>query len=297
MIKKGFLIAAGVLCFVLAGYLIYRIARPSGEYGPELTPLRMRLAEDLVPQAVKDFRGQLPPEFFEVVLLQFQGHRNAVDIRKMVEEQIRRDKALHMNTMEEVAEKAEDAEGMLDKVKGFTKGLAEKVGIGVPEPGDEVKKAAKEAGIDGYVGAEVFFQEGSPDEEFLRITLYANDVEGKEIRRKDYEASLDKSIFDLTYYRVKVRELGVGWKLLIWIVFTLALPVATFFIPAKAIKSESNGAVLAALVGYTALDGLVALALLGFSIGGFFSFLFLLCALGLGGFYNWGMFTEIRDFV
>jgi hypothetical protein len=62
-------------------------------------------------------------------------------------------------------------------------------------------------------------------------------------------------------------------------------------------KTDSNGAILSALVGYTVVDGIVAMALMGFAIAGFFTFLILLFALALAGFYNYGIFTEIKDFV
>ncbi|MHC5035708.1 MAG: hypothetical protein ACYTHM_00195 [Planctomycetota bacterium] len=297
MIKKGFLIAAGILCLVLAGYLIYRMVRPSDDYGPELPPVRMRLAETVVPRAVGSMRSQLPPDFFHAVLLHFEGHRNAHDIRKMVEDQIVDQKKLRLHDFEEIVREEEESEGWLAKGKSILSNVAASLGLEKPTPDSKMKKVMNAAGVQGFVGGKVDFTEDSPKEERLALTLYATDAEGKRIWSETYEESIRKSLLDMEYYRIKLDEIGVGWKLLMWLVFTLALPVLTFFIPVKVMKSESNGAILAALVGYTVLDGVVVLALMGFMIGGFFSFLVLLIALTLSAVYNYGIFTEIKDFM
>lgn len=297
MVKKGFLIAAGALCFVAAGYLFFLMVRAPKDYGPELPPVRMRLAEKLVPAAVGDMRGKLPPTFFRAVLLQFEGHRNAHDVRKMAEDRIVGGKILRLRSFEEIADEAEAPEGFLDKAKDFAETVAGKLGLDVPSPDDKVKEAVKKAGVDGFVGAHVEFLEDSPREERLDITFYATNVDGREVFRERYTRIIAKSVFDLEYYRLSLAEMGLGWRLLIWIVITLCLPVVTWFVPVRVMKKESNGAILGALAAYTALDGVAALALMGFAVTGFLSFLALVLALGLGGVYNYGMFTEIRDFM
>ncbi|MHC4777870.1 MAG: hypothetical protein ACYTFG_04745 [Planctomycetota bacterium] len=298
MVKRGFLIAAGVLCFVLAGYIVWIMFSPSEEYGPELPPVRMRLAEKIVPRALGDMRGKLPPTYFRAVLLQFEGHRNAHDVRKMVEDEVVKGKILNLKDLEEVAEDKDASEGWLEKAKAYaTKLIGESVGIDPPTPDEKIRETVKAAGMDGFVWGKVHFVEDSASEERLELTLFATDVTGKKVFESEYSEAMNKSLFDLEYYRIKLSEMGMGWKLLIWLVFTLGLPVVTFFVPAKVLKLDSNGAVLAALVGYTVVDGLVAIALMGFAVSGILSFFVLLVSLVLAGVYNYGIFTEIKDFV
>ncbi|MHC4599621.1 MAG: hypothetical protein ACYS47_11500 [Planctomycetota bacterium] len=298
MVRKGFLIAAGVLCFVLAAYLVYRMFSGPKEYGPKLSPIQMRLTENLVPDALGDMRTRLPKEYFRAVLLPFGGDNTAHHVRKIVKSEIVREKHLFLQDLEEVTEEEEDSEGWTKKVTNYVKKLiGESVGSEVLKKEEKIHKAAKAAKMHGLVTGDVDFNRELAGEARLDLTLVATDAEGKQVFKKTYTERMRKSLFDLEYYRIKVGEMGVGWKLLIWVVLTLGLPVVTFFIPAKAMKSDSNGAILAALVGYTVADGIAAMALMGFAISGFFSFLILLVALVLAGIYNYGIFTEIKDFV
>jgi hypothetical protein len=170
------------------------------------------------------------------------------------------------------------------------------MGIAAPkDPGDEVKEALRSAKIDGFVGGKVDFLESSASEERLELTLYATDVDGKEVFRETYKETIAKSLLDLEYYRIQLGEIGIFWRLLFWIVFTLALPVTTYFLPVKAMKTESNGVIFGALAGYTAADILAALAVLGFAVTGVLSFFALVVGAVLAAIYNYGMFTEIRD--
>ncbi|MCU0723254.1 MAG: hypothetical protein MUC63_06520 [Planctomycetes bacterium] len=296
MIRKGLMIAAGALCLAGAAFLVYLIVRPSGERGPELPPVRMRLARRLAPEAVRDMRGKLPPTFGAAVLLQFQGHRNALDLRKIVREEIEGSGALQLKELDQVVAARESSKGLEDRAREWAEGLlASALGKPAPKADVRVTEALRAAKLDGYVGALVSFLEDSPDAEKLDLTLYALDPEGREVFRKAYTAQIRKSFLDLEYYRLSVAQVSWVWRLLLWAVAVVALPVVTFFAPRAAIRSQVNGWILAALAAYTVLDGVAALALMGFAIPGAFSLLVLLLALGLGGFYNWAIFTEIKD--
>jgi hypothetical protein len=296
MVRKAFLIAAGVLCLAVAAFLVFLMFRPSGEKGPELPPVRMRLAKRLVPEAVRDMRGKLPPTFAGAVLLQFQGHRQALDVRKLVRQEIEGSGALRLGEIEQVVAARESSKGLEDRARDYVNGLlASALGKEPPRPDERVSEALRAAKLDGYVGAVVSFLEDSHEAERLDLTLYALDADGREVFRKAYLSEIRKSVFDLEYYRLSLAGLGTFWRLIAWVLVVLVVPVITFFAPRAAIRSESNGRILAALAIYTAFDGLAALALLGFEISGFFSFLALVLSLGLGGFYNWAIFTEIKD--
>jgi hypothetical protein len=296
MIRKGFLIAAGVLCLAGAGFLVYLMARSPRESGPELPPVRMRLAKRLVPEAVRELRAKLPPTFAGAVLLQFQGHRSALDVRKMVRDEIEKSGALRLRELEEVVAQRKESKGLEVKAREWADSLlAAALGKEPPRPDERVSEALRAAKLDGYVGANVFFLEDDAREERLDIVFYANDPDGREIFRNAWSTSIRKSLFDIEYYRLSLAEIGSIWRILLWLVAALVAPVLTFFVGSAALRTENNAWIFTALAAYTAFDGFVALALLGFTLSGPVAFFLLLASLGLGGFYNWAMFTEIKD--
>jgi len=296
MVRKGFLIAAGALCLAAAVFLVYLMVRSPRESGPELPPVRMRLARRLVPEAVRELRAKLPPTFAGAVLLQFQGHRSALDVRKLVRDEIEKSGALRLQELEEVVTRRAESKGLEEKAREWVDGLlAAALGKEPPRPDARVSEALRAAKLDGTIGAVVSFLEDDPGEERLDIAFYATDPDGREVFRKTWSAGIRKSLFDLEYYRLSLEELGAVWRLLLWLLAALVAPVLTFFVGRAAIRTENNAWVFSALALYTAFDGFAALALLGFAVSGPVAFLLLLASLGLGGFYNWAVFTEIKD--
>lgn len=74
------------------------------------------------------------------------------------------------------------------------------------------------------------------------------------------------------YYRLPVEDRAALWQaardVLVWIGFVLVLPWATFFVPVRAVRADSNLISALMLLGYLAADVVFALYLAGGSFGG-----------------------------
>jgi hypothetical protein len=304
MVKKIFLISAGILCLVIAIVLIIHIFSGPSEPEPRMDELKLRLGYRLAGRAVADMRAKLPPTFDGAVLVHFQGHRFALDMERIIKEEIELRQALKLRDFEEFKQKVQEEKEKstlsrwLDKVKDVFSDVAgqethDKI-FGTEMPADELK----EVGIDGLVGGDVYIAEGmsAKDKELIRLTLWVRErMAGKKIFEETYVEELEKSWFNLEYYRFQMDELGWGWKVIIFLTFTILFPLATFFIPAKLLRFESNKVNMAMLVAYTILDLGLALFLMGFVLSGG-AVLVLLLALVIAGVYNYGILTEIEDY-
>ncbi len=73
---------------------------------------------------------------------------------------------------------------------------------------------------------------------------------------------------------------------LAWMGFVIVLPWAMFFVPAKVIGLESNGAAAAMLIGYLVIDVVVAFWLADWRIGGALTWVVVLLGFLTAGVYN-----------
>lgn len=71
-----------------------------------------------------------------------------------------------------------------------------------------------------------------------------------------------------------------------WLGFALVLPWATFFVPVKVVKLESNGAAAAMLIGYLLMDAVMVLWLADWGIDGALTWVVVLLGLATAGVYN-----------
>lgn len=71
-----------------------------------------------------------------------------------------------------------------------------------------------------------------------------------------------------------------------WLGIVIVLPWATFFVPAKVVKLESNAAAAVMLAGYLLVDVLFALWLGGWSIDGTLTWVVLILGFLAAGVYN-----------
>ncbi len=78
---------------------------------------------------------------------------------------------------------------------------------------------------------------------------------------------------------------AVGWTLA-WVAMTLLLPWVTFFVSTRAARADSNAAGFAVIAGYTAIDVLAAVWLLGWSISGAAEWAALIVGTLFAGAYN-----------
>ena len=114
---------------------------------------------------------------------------------------------------------------------------------------------------------------------------------GKFIGGKVLTAILVASVLLISYYFYKNPEkLETLWEStkasLVWLGFVAVLPWGLFFVPPLVIKSESNAAAAGMLLGYVALDILMAFWLAEWSIQGVLVWGLLVLGFLLAGVYN-----------
>lgn len=92
------------------------------------------------------------------------------------------------------------------------------------------------------------------------------------------------------YYRMPLEDREAIWTtarlVLVWIGFVLVLPWATFFVPARVVRAESNLISALMLLGYLAVDVAFALYLTGGRIGGTFQAAILILGFLCAALYN-----------
>jgi hypothetical protein len=92
------------------------------------------------------------------------------------------------------------------------------------------------------------------------------------------------------YYRLPLEDRAAIWTAgraaLVWIGFVLVLPWATFFVPARVVRADSNLASAGMLLGYLAADVAFALYLTGGTIGGTFQAAILILGFLCAALYN-----------
>lgn len=85
----------------------------------------------------------------------------------------------------------------------------------------------------------------------------------------------------VAYYQMPVEQRDALWhnvgRVIVWAGIVLTLPWATFFVTTAVARRESNAAGAALVAGYTVLDALVLLLLVGLPVG-----TFLACAAAFG---------------
>jgi hypothetical protein len=303
MTKRLFYLGGGALALVLAVVLVIALLSGDSEPEPRMDELLQKMSVDLVQRAVSDMRGKLPPEFDRAVLLHFQGHRHANEIERLVRDEINLTQVLRLRSFDDFEEQVkEEKKGTLsswaDKLKGMVSDVAGKEAYEKVFGADMPHKELKEMEIHGLMGGTVAMAEGARarDMEILSLTLWVRkSLDGKMIFEETYEEKVEKSLFEIRYFRHVMDELGAGWKLLIWLGFTLLFPLLTYFVPAKLLPLDSNKVNMALLLGYTVLNLVLVLGLMGFQLSGF-SVVIILLSVGLSGFYNYGILTEIQDF-
>ena len=153
----------------------------------------------------------------------------------------------------------------------------------------------KENGVHGFVRGSAEFKDvdGSTVLE-LKVRVEDSGTEAPLLQASGSEA-ITRSIFNLDYYRLSIDEMGVGWRLLLWLFGLLLLPLLCYSVAVKGLAASSNATNLTLWLGLTFVDMLGASALMGFRAPGFFGSIGLLVALALALFYNYAMLTEIDD--
>jgi hypothetical protein len=161
----------------------------------------------------------------------------------------------------------------------------------------EALDRGRKSGTDAVIFGEVPNLMQDENEAKIEMIVRAADVKMQEpVFIQEYAQNIQKHATSLRYMGTKMTETSFGLKLFLWLLFTVFLPVATFFIPKRIFAKESNFLNFALLLSYTLLSFLFAFILAGFRVTGFWNSLLLILALGLSGTYNYFALSLIEKY-
>jgi hypothetical protein len=96
-------------------------------------------------------------------------------------------------------------------------------------------------------------------------------------------------------WRARMINSPKARRALIWVIFTLLLPIICLPLIRRLVARESNLVNLALLLGLTLVDMLVALVLTGFGLLSVWTVIILLLALAGSGYYNYRITAFIQE--
>ena len=168
------------------------------------------------------------------------------------------------------------------KKSSFKKAL-EAAGLsGATDSAAKAAQVAAKLGADAAVFGRVeeFSRDGAHGEVRLEVAL-AGAESGDELSRATYAAVWPAGTLD------RIRTLGAGWRLLIWLGVAVVLPLAAYPLARAALDRESNLLTFLLLAVITAANVTVALVLLGFSVRTVWAALLVVGACGASALYNY----------
>jgi hypothetical protein len=187
-------------------------------------------------------------------------------------------------TIADLLRKRLGRKGMLVEArKSALKKAVEAAGFsGTTDSSREAGRVAKDLGADAAIfgTVEEFSRTGSEGAVRLEIAVAAADS-GEEIMRQEYARVWPDGLLDT------VASVGTGWRLLIWLGLAAVLPFAAYPIARGALDRESNPLTFFLLSAMTALDVIVALLLLGFSVRTVWAAMLVVAAFGAAAAYNY----------
>jgi hypothetical protein len=277
MIPKIVLGAIVAAVLGVASWATYVYIVPQEE-PPDLTPIQWVLAE----RAVEQWGAGLKlPKNVNTVTEPFLRGDKGPDLAKLLKPEMENRKLI-----------LKDANSIRSEYPEIARWFETIVGN---EAGKWADQRWQKAGVQALVRGRAQFLDRDNHTICELEVVIEDSVTGKVYSTQTLTPSIERSLFNLDYYRLSVAEWGVGSRIFLWIVFLIGLPVACYPLAVRFLKKGSNGANLALLAGLTFADMFLVFALSGFYAPGLFGGAGLLIALGLSGFYNYGMLTEIDD--
>lgn len=277
MIPKIVIGAIGAAVLGVGTWATYRYFVPA-EPGPDLTPIQWVLAE----RAVQEWGANLQlPKNLNTVTEPFLRGDKGPDLAKLMKpEMVNRNLIL------------KDANSLKADNPEIARWFETILGN---EAGKWADERWQKAGVQALVRGQAQFLDRDNTTICELEVRFEDALTGKIIEKQVVSPGIERSLFNLDFYRLSVAEWGVGSRIFLWIVFLLGLPVAIYPVAVKLLKHGSNGSNLALLGGLTVADMFLVFALTGFYAPGLIGGVGLLLALALSGFYNYGMLTEIDD--
>jgi hypothetical protein len=155
---------------------------------------------------------------------------------------------------------------------------------------------ARKLGVDLVVFGEIPEFKARKDEAAIRLELrMAERRTGEAVFAHSYSEKIGGDRPGRSSWRAHMAASSKGRRIFVWVAFALLLPLLTVPVIRRVVSVESNLVNLALLVGYTAVDSVLALWLTGFWIAGIGTALILLLALAVSGFYNYVIASFIEE--
>lgn len=276
MLKGTLIKLVGIPLLALLGYQAYdSLIKP-----PEkLDFYREAVVNQVCQESVDEIR--LDPNIQRIILVPLQG-----DVTGRVTE-IMTEKVSQSGKFKIGAERS-----FLQKLFGEYKVDQSKITIA-----KSAAEAGRKLGVDAVLFGEIVKFTGDPNsgaEIELNIRIVNTKTE-EGIFVGNYHKKIEKNLCSLNYLHARIINISPGWRLFTWVIFVFLLPLITFFLIKYVISFESNTINFLMLVGYTIVDLLLALFLLGISVPNIWIGLMLTGALSLSGLYNYWISTRIEE--
>lgn len=287
MFDKAWKVITGAAALLLLVVGVWYLA--TREHPREMHPLLLQVAEETAGQ----FADTIPrSRNMESVLLIVAGRGprdEEVQLRKLIERHINKSPKYRYKTWS-------DIEGLMSE--NVIAQLQQKVGLLEKQPPHTLQKAIDTLGyldlaniqVDGllYVDVEDF----SEGEEGLgaRITLEGTIWSVKEKKKVDQVPEITRAIessWDHRYLSFKISESSLIVRALAWFAASAAIPWIAIGVVRWVVKRRHNPLNLAMLIGFTALDLVLAFVLLCALTVGPGSLVLLMLVAAAMGYYNY----------
>lgn len=255
---------------ILLAWLLYLGWQHLGPEKPEIDTRRHQLADKAIVGITEELR-QNRGELRDVVLFQFANDHSGY-ITDQLRSSIQRAGAL----------------GLRDRV--FLEKLGKKLDLGFSmariESRSSALTVAEEAGAQGALLGTIGKFESSPDAAFLELTYELVDVRtGVTVYKGEYNNDSASSHLPEAVQKV-VDDNPWIYKSLTWLLLVLTLPVFTIRFIREMVVKRSNKINMFVLAIYTAVDGLLAVLLVGATLSTGWGALAFLLLLGIAFAYN-----------
>lgn len=161
---------------------------------------------------------------------------------------------------------------------------------------DEAVAAARRIGADIVIFGQVtrLVRDGTNASVAVDLRMAERDT-GQAVFVKHYEDRIEGRASSLSYWRARLADSPKPRRALIWICWTLLLPLVTAGLIRRVTAEESNVLNAALLLGYSVIDGLVACGLTGFWLVSWWTVTAVGLATVLAGIYNLRIATAIDE--
>ncbi|HNT86628.1 MAG TPA: hypothetical protein PKL84_02085 [Candidatus Hydrogenedentes bacterium] len=254
---------------LLAFYLGSQAWDAVGPKKPEISPLRVQVADEAVPVMLRDLRDARDG-LGTVALLPFAG-----DSSGYVTNQLR--SAVSSSGILDLRDRT-----LTEKARAFLD--LRETGVGEPEA---ARATGHAMGVEGVLFGTVRAFESFGGEAALDLEVRLLDVaSGALLLDRRYTKETAPGILNTGRVREEIARINAPKRFFAWLIAVLLLPVFTIGFIRAMVRKDTNRSNAATLVIYSAADALLAYLLLGAALSSWFALLLFLVAVGFAICYN-----------